>query len=76
MVAMIYDWTDFLFKLLAIMGLFFVAGILLGFSLLGLIMRHEYRMRRKKRREIAAYKASEKAMWAEVDRILAESRGL
>ena len=69
MMTFIFDWTDFLVKLLAIMGLFFVAGIVFGIGVLGLIIRDE---RRERRREIEAHKEEEKAMWAEVDRILAQ----
>ncbi len=76
MVALIFDWTDFLFKLLAIMALFFAAGTLFGIGMLGLIMRHEYRERRAKQREIAECEAQAQALFAEVDRILAENRGL
>lgn len=74
--VIVVDWTDFLVKLLAIMGLCVVAGILLGFGVLGLIMRYEYRQRRKRRREARACQAQAKALWKEVDRILAENRGI
>jgi hypothetical protein len=74
--ALIFDWTDFLVKLILLLGLFFVAGTLFGIGTLGLIMRDERRERREKQREIAAHKAQTQALFAEVDRILAENRGL
>ena len=74
--ALIFDWTDFLVKLILLMALFFTAGTLFGIGTIGLIMRHERRERRVRKQEIAEHKAQAQALFAEVDRILAENRGL